>query len=71
MVRGLTEFMSLAFDSDAEEPAEEVMEIEEITPRISNGVQRDEGSTSNGAENHSASKSGCNPDFLQFVSKCD
>lgn len=60
---------TLELQKDAEEPAEEVMEIEEITPRISNGVQPDEGSTSNGAENHSASKSGCNPDFLQFVTE--
>ena len=46
------------------------MEIEEITPRISNGVvQPDE--NSNGAENDCESKSSCNPDFVQFVSKCN
>merc|ERR1719411_1538772 len=43
------------------------MEIEEITPRISNGVQTD--TNSNGVEKQSTPtlKSACNPDFVQFI----
>ena len=74
-------FFSMTADASKQssEP-EEAMEIEEITPRISNGVKPEEKANShspeekangaNGAEGQNNARSPRNPDFLHFVSKC-